>query len=140
MNLPYTICFITDESSESVLMLRRSKPPRQGLWNRLGGKIDQGDLLQESVLREVYEQAGICPIRLTFSGILTWEGLLDWLPLNAIWCRSAPVVENLSHFLPPMLEARSPLWYHCVYEGSALKEVRPQPVSEELIEYAERHG
>lgn len=172
MNLRYTICFIIDEETESVLMLLRNRPPRRGLWNGLGGKIDGGELTRASALREVYEQAGIRLNSLTFAGVLTWEGVpeaggssgmyvylaslpdgfdresvrqreteegvLDWLPLGAIRDRTAPVVENLPHFLPPMMEDRTPLRYHCIYEGASLKEVRVEALAPESIRLADR--
>lgn len=55
-------------------MLRRDKPPNQGLWNGVGGHIEPGELPRASVLREVREETGLRLTAVRFAGLLTWEG------------------------------------------------------------------
>jgi 8-oxo-dGTP diphosphatase len=56
-------------------MVHRVRPPNEGFWNGLGGKIKEGETPIACVLREMKEEAnldirGIGAIR--FSGIVTW--------------------------------------------------------------------
>ncbi len=169
MHLKYTLCFVIDHAARSVLMLRRANPPRAGLWNGVGGKIEPGEQPLASVLREVAEETGLRLPSLRFGGVVTWsgapdaggsggmyvylaalppgvdraavgpretpEGLLDWLPLAAaVRPGLAPVVENIPHFLPPMLrDARPPCHHHCFYEQDRLLRVEQRPLPPEVL-------
>ena len=42
-NFIYTLCFLT--RGDHILMLHRRRPPNQGLWNGVGGRIEVGELL-----------------------------------------------------------------------------------------------
>ena len=78
MTFPYTICFCY--RGDLVLMLHRSRPPNQGLWNGLGGKINAGETPLASVQREVLEEAGIDLAQspsCRFAGIVTWPNGVD---------------------------------------------------------------
>jgi 8-oxo-dGTP diphosphatase len=78
MHLPYTICFC--KAGDKILLLHRNRPPNQGLWNGVGGKIKEGESIEESVRREVLEETGLdihdaLDIRAT--GIVSWTGARD---------------------------------------------------------------
>ncbi|HEM1662636.1 TPA: NUDIX domain-containing protein, partial [Listeria monocytogenes] len=53
----YTLCFI--QRADEILLLNRQKSPWMGSWNGVGGKIEQGETLLESVQREITEETGI---------------------------------------------------------------------------------
>lgn len=42
-----------------VLMIRRGRPPRQGLWSLPGGAQQLGETVAEGICREIREEAGI---------------------------------------------------------------------------------
>ncbi|KPJ96370.1 MAG: hypothetical protein AMJ53_00970 [Gammaproteobacteria bacterium SG8_11] len=42
-----------------VLLVKRAKPPKQGLWCIPGGKIRFGESLQQAAEREIKEETGI---------------------------------------------------------------------------------
>jgi ADP-ribose pyrophosphatase len=42
-----------------VLLVKRGKPPSQGLWAIPGGRVELGETLQEAVERELREETGI---------------------------------------------------------------------------------
>ncbi|MDT0016525.1 8-oxo-dGTP diphosphatase [Listeria swaminathanii] len=53
----YTICFI--QRGDQILLLNREKAPWMGNWNGVGGKIEPGEVLIESIQREITEETGI---------------------------------------------------------------------------------
>jgi len=55
-NFSYTLCFLT--RGDHILMLHRRRPPNQGLWNRVGGRIEAGESPLTACLREVREETG----------------------------------------------------------------------------------
>jgi len=42
-----------------VLLVRRANPPDAGLWGFPGGKIENGETLQQAALRELFEETGV---------------------------------------------------------------------------------
>lgn len=78
ITLPYTICFCYQ--GNLVLMLYRNHPPNQGLWNGLGGKIQENETPFACVQREMLEEAGIDLAQspdCRFAGIVTWASGVD---------------------------------------------------------------
>jgi len=49
---------------DSVLLIKRAKPPMQGYWSIPGGKLDYGEALKDAAIREVVEETG-CAIEIT---------------------------------------------------------------------------
>ncbi|HEV7227962.1 NUDIX hydrolase [Brevundimonas sp.] len=49
------ICFRGDE----VLLIRRGKAPRLGQWSIPGGRVEPGERLVETALRELREETGV---------------------------------------------------------------------------------
>ena len=44
---------------DSVLLIRRGTPPRQGEWSLPGGRIEPGERAVEAALRELREETGV---------------------------------------------------------------------------------
>lgn len=44
---------------DEVLLVRRARPPAQGLWAPVGGRIEPGESAEAAALREVREETGI---------------------------------------------------------------------------------
>ena len=45
--------------NEHVLLVKRAKPPKQGLWCIPGGKIRFGETLEQAAEREIKEETGV---------------------------------------------------------------------------------
>ena len=45
--------------ADEVLLIRRTKPPGAGRWSLPGGKVEQGETLEQAVRREVREETGL---------------------------------------------------------------------------------
>lgn len=73
-DLKYTVCFLL--KNDSVLLLKRLKPPWDEHWNGVGGKLEPNEDPLESAYREIQEEVGYLPTQipdLRFGGIVTWE-------------------------------------------------------------------
>ena len=68
----YTLCFLT--RGDHILMLHRRRPPNQGLWNGVGGRIEAGEPPLAACLREVQEETGYRLATTRFDGLLSWSG------------------------------------------------------------------
>ena len=59
------------------LFIRRAKPPYEGLWSLVGGKIQPGEHVTEAAVREVLEETGASRVhRYQYRGMVS-ERLLD---------------------------------------------------------------
>lgn len=151
MNLKYTLCFVS--CGGDVLMLYRYREPNRYFWNGVGGKLQGGETPRECVLREVEEETGIPLEDVRFGGIVTWDegdsvggmyvyvadlpecdgyrydvlhecskGMLAWKRVDEV-LHSVEVVDNILHFLPPMLRGDEPKRWHCRYNQYSLASV-----------------
>jgi 8-oxo-dGTP diphosphatase len=55
----YVVGFIFDLEMEHVLLLNRIKPPFEGLFNGVGGKIEEGETPFQAMIRELKEETGM---------------------------------------------------------------------------------
>jgi ADP-ribose pyrophosphatase YjhB (NUDIX family) len=85
-----------------VLLVRRARPPANGLWTLPGGRVEIGETLVEAVRREVAEETGLTIDVVDLAGyreIILGEAVADRgrhfviLPFAARW-RSGEVVLN----------------------------------------------
>lgn len=67
----YTICFL--KQNNRLLMLNRNRPPVMGLWNGVGGKLENSETPLASVLREVLEETGIRLETASYKGVIEWH-------------------------------------------------------------------
>ncbi|NMC54020.1 MAG: 8-oxo-dGTP diphosphatase [Chloroflexi bacterium] len=143
--LKYTLCFLTHQ--DSILMLKRNRPPNRGLWNGVGGHIEAGETPGQSILREVKEETGLEIPAARYAGILTWsgfeiedgglyiftaqapsfniqqseEGWLAWKPKD--WVFSSPeVVSNIHIFGPEVFKNSHARQYHFIYDRGQIRE------------------
>jgi 8-oxo-dGTP diphosphatase len=154
--LTHVLCFLT--RGKLVLMLHRNKPPNQGLWNGLGGRIEPGEAPLAACLREVREESGYKLSTARFAGLLTWqgfelppgglylftarapagdpaaceEGALRWQP--KAWVLSSPqVVANIHVFGPLVLDGAPPQVYHFEYHDGQIVRHEVKPLSHFLL-------
>ena len=55
----YNVIAVFSPDRQSMLMCRRAKEPYKGLYNFVGGKIEQGEDGLSAAYRELYEETGI---------------------------------------------------------------------------------
>lgn len=73
------LCYIINERGEVLLQFKK-RGFGQGKWNGPGGKIEPGEILEESVKREVKEETGITVKNLKKRGELefVFKGKEEW--------------------------------------------------------------
>ncbi len=155
-SLVYTLCFL--QRGEQILMLHRRRPPNQGLWNGIGGRIEPGETPRQSMLREIREESGYALQEVHFAGVLTWEGFeippgglyiftaqapagdpvandegeLAWK--DRAWVFSSPeVVSNIHRFGPCVVRGDALLEHHFVYRDGEILAYRCYDLPEEFL-------
>jgi len=130
MLVPRTLIFVT--RGNKVLLLRGSKGKRlwSGLYNGVGGHVEQGEDILSAAHRELLEETGLTSCNLWLCGITTIdtqanpgvciyifrgectegepmlrnEGSLEWRQISDI--SHLPVVADLPIILPKILEVK----------------------------------
>lgn len=78
MKFKYTVCFV--KQNNKILLLNREKAPIMGVWNGVGGKIENDESPEQAAIREVWEETGIQLDSFISQGVITWEtpeGIVD---------------------------------------------------------------
>lgn len=78
MKIRYNLVLVLDQEKTNVLMCYRSKEPYTGLYNLLGGKIEEDETDLNSAYRELFEESGIT------NKDIVLEPFMDfvWHPIN----------------------------------------------------------
>ena len=69
----FTLLFIRDSSRARVLLIRKKRGFGRGLWNGIGGKVEDGEPVREAMLREAWEEARIRPRNAEWRGVLVFS-------------------------------------------------------------------
>jgi 8-oxo-dGTP diphosphatase len=92
----YTIGFI--RRNDEILLLNREKPAWMGVWNGVGGKVEQGESPRESMIREISEETGIELTHVYFKGVVTW--MVDEHRHGGMFAYYAEVSDNFEYCTP----------------------------------------
>ena len=66
-----TLCLVYDK--EKILLGMKKRGFGEGRWNGFGGKVEEGETIEEAAKRELKEEAGISPLDIKKRGVLTFE-------------------------------------------------------------------
>lgn len=128
--MPYTpilatLGYVLSPDSKRVLMIHRNARPGQdehhGKYNGLGGKLEPDEDVVAGMKRELLEEAGLVPTRLTLRGTISWPGFgqggQDWFGFLFVITAfegqpPASNPEGTLHWVPleDLLAGRIPLW------------------------------
>ena len=145
-----TLCFV--KKGNKILMINRNKPPFMGMWNAVGGHIENGETPEQCAVREIYEESGIKVSSAKVISVFTWnyddeigyatlselqddidssfsfplstaEGIVDFKDIDWVLNeKNYGVIEDLRVFLSDIKNGVRQN-YHLIYENSRLKEV-----------------
>lgn len=96
----YTVCFIKRESQ--ILMLNRNSSPLMGVWNGVGGKIEENETPSQCAIREIAEETGIEIAAVDVKGIITWT--VNGIMAGLIYIIVAHLPENFEYETPKEME------------------------------------
>lgn len=54
-----TLLFLVKEDSKEVLLAMKKRGFGEGKWNGVGGKIEEGETVEQAVIREAQEEIGV---------------------------------------------------------------------------------
>jgi len=147
--VPRTLVFAFRQGRVLLQQVPESRGAWSGLWNGVGGHVEQGESPAKAAQREFYEETGLEPAGLRLAGTITVdvgtspgigisvyaalvdqssvasgvEGELRWFSLEE--AASAPTVEDLPTLLPRVarcLEGAPP--FSAVYSYDASRKLR----------------
>ena len=130
MLVPRTLIFLTRK--DEILLLKGAENKRlwAGLYNGVGGHIEQGEDVLSSAQRELHEETGLLSSNLRLCGVITVdtqtnpgvgvfiftgvcsegepmhskEGTLEWVKISGI--KYLPLVADLQVLLPKILDMK----------------------------------
>lgn len=77
----YIVGFLYSEDWKNVLLIRKNRPSWQkGWWNGLGGKVEDSELFESAIIREIFEE----------SGITVFRNELNYGP--NVWCPNCTII------------------------------------------------
>ena len=143
-----TLCFV--KKDDKILMINRNKPPFMGMWNAVGGHLEDGETPIQCAIREIYEEGNIKVDNAELISISTWnydddeiyvyvshlpdnydiskypikinEGIIDFKEIDWVLnIKNYGVIEDLRVFLND-IKNNEKHNYHLVYDNSKLIE------------------
>lgn len=66
----YNCIIVYNKNKDKLLFCKRMKDPYKGLFNLVGGKIEQGESGFEAAYRELQEETGICKAQINLSHMM----------------------------------------------------------------------
>lgn len=76
------VIIVYNKDEDKILMCLRSKDPYKGLYNLVGGKIEQGEEGLESAYRELVEETGITKDDIILTHLMDFEYILSDIELQ----------------------------------------------------------
>jgi len=102
-----SLCYIFNKNNQ-VLLIYKKRGFGQGLWNGAGGKVETGESIETSVIREVEEETGLKVSKLQTKGCL--EFVWPEIPNNNNLCHLFTVEEFEGDFIES--EECRPQWFN----------------------------
>ena len=123
----YVLVFVFSLDREKVLLIRKNRPGWQaGLLNGLGGKVEKGEAPFSAAYREVEEESGLDPFKISellhfatlqgedyrvycyraksdwtvYAQSLTDEVVQNYSVRDVLQARTSPLIPNLHYLLP----------------------------------------
>ena len=76
------VIIVYDKNEENILMCKRSKEPYKGLFNLVGGKVEENENEMDAAYRELEEETGIKSADIKFTHIMNMQYKLKDMELG----------------------------------------------------------
>lgn len=96
---PTNAIFLFNESKE-VLLAKRKNDPQQGLWDSIGGFMETGETVEESVARETQEELGITTKNPVYFGSYTDHYEIHGVNYPLVCMCYYAYINSTQHFTP----------------------------------------
>ena len=73
----YNCMIVLSPEGDEWLMCKRRKDPYKGLYNLVGGKIEQGEEGEQAAYRELFEETSITREQITLERLMTFDYPMD---------------------------------------------------------------
>jgi len=77
-----TLCYLRrDNQTLMVHRIKKENDMHMGKWNGLGGKLEPGEMPEECIIREIFEESGLTARNPVLKGLITFPGFSneeDW--------------------------------------------------------------
>lgn len=93
LGIKRTAAMVVLRHAQQLLLLQRIRPPFEGHYLPVGGKLDPHEDPYSAALRETYEETGIRLEKLTFGGILIETSPVDYNWQSSIYWADIPYQE-----------------------------------------------
>jgi 8-oxo-dGTP pyrophosphatase MutT (NUDIX family) len=143
--LPLGVAIISLIDQNKILLIQRTKGDYVGLWGLLGGKIEKGEHISDTAIRELLEESGInakfvsylgcisehlvenekvtnhfmlhlCELKPITTQINNQENKLAWFDLDKLGLVKEKIIPSDLLIIERMIKNRNSSYYNCILE------------------------
>lgn len=78
----YNVIIVFNNEEEKILMCKRAKEPYKGMFNLVGGKVEENEDELDSAYRELEEETGITKEKITLTNLMNLEYVMQDMELE----------------------------------------------------------
>ncbi len=78
----YNVIIVFNNEEEKILMCKRAKEPYKGMFNLVGGKVEENEDELDSAYRELEEETGITKEKITLTNLMNLEYVMQDIELE----------------------------------------------------------
>lgn len=76
------VIIVYDKDDKNILMCKRAKEPYMGLFNLVGGKVEEGEDELSAAYRELFEETGITKEDITLTHLMNFSYMMSGIELE----------------------------------------------------------
>lgn len=78
----YNVIIVFNNKEDKILMCKRAKEPYKGMFNLVGGKVEENENELYSAYRELEEETGITKEKITLTNLMNLEYVMQDMELE----------------------------------------------------------
>ena len=76
------VIIVYDKDDKNILMCKRAKEPYMGLFNLVGGQVEEGEDELSAAYRELFEETGITKEDITLTHLMNFSYMMSGIELE----------------------------------------------------------